>query len=221
MHSFPRFPLTHPLYHVGTLNPRDKTTYSFEGDGLSVSPDPEAWSQIARLTGITFAATKRRPRFLDWHRLTPEHQATIHTWGLNAGWVSLQTLYRVEHEDDEFEETLYEIHEDREEAWSAALQYANDDPADASALLTEYRGIVGTAALRARLNHQIPTILVPTLLTTAFVEDELRWDGVYWDDIHDPERYSAPRAVINRTQLPSWQLIPVAYTSSKSEEEVL
>ena len=47
------------VFHIGTFDIQNRKDFSYEGAGLSVSRDPEAWYKIAKLGGNTlFVLTK-------------------------------------------------------------------------------------------------------------------------------------------------------------------
>ena len=85
------------------------------------------------------------------------------------------------------------------ETYEEALQEVEDD------LPVETQVLKATPRLLHRLNCQIPLGLTFDLLTTLFVEEELAWDGVFWED--DYGYLSAPRAVIVPQQLPTWTIV--------------
>lgn len=184
-----------PLIHIGTLNPADKGEFSYEGHGLSVSTCPEEWERIAQLSGHWHTLSKPNHRFLAFHSLTMDQRQWITDWGFDHGYVSLQTAYEV---------TVYDCEEDCDrvclfETYEEALQEVEDD------LPVETQVLKATPRLLHRLNCQIPLGLTFDLLTTLFVEEELAWDGVFWED--DYGYLSAPRAVIVPQQLPTWTIV--------------
>lgn len=183
-----------PLIHIGTLNLADKGEFSYEGHGLSVSTCPEEWERIAQLSGHWHTLSKVNHRFLDFHLLTTDQRQWITDWGFDHGYVSLQTAYEV---------TVYDSEEDCDrvclfETYEEALQEVEDD------LPVETQVLKATPRLLERLKCQIPLGLTFDLLTTLFVEEELLWDGVFWED--DYGYLSAPRAVIVPQQLPTWTI---------------
>lgn len=184
-----------PLIHIGTLNPADKGEFSYEGHGLSVSTCPEEWERIAQLSGHWHTLSKVNHRFLAFHSLTMDQRQWITDWGLAHDYVSLQTAYEV---------TFYDCEEDCDrvclfETYKEALQEIEDD------LPVETQVLKATPRLLERLKCQIPLGLTFDLLTTLFVEEELMWDGVFWED--DYGYLSAPRAVIVPQQLPTWTIV--------------
>ena len=64
--------------HIGTMKPSDKGRFhnktSLEGNGLSVSEDPDAWRAIAKLGGFpTWSLTRDGSLFVDAHALQESH----------------------------------------------------------------------------------------------------------------------------------------------------
>jgi hypothetical protein len=73
------------VYHVGTLNLKDKAGDSYEGAGVSISLDPFAWVKIARIGGSPlWVAEKKRGQFLDSAKLSEDHRSTMAEWAVSA-----------------------------------------------------------------------------------------------------------------------------------------
>lgn len=94
-------PLYRPrrLWHVGEMEAgrRAKAGQSIEGTtGLSVSTEPDAWIQIAKLGGFpTWELTSAGGKFLHCHPLTDHQRADIHAWGLQNELCAQQTIWEV------------------------------------------------------------------------------------------------------------------------------
>lgn len=101
--------------HVGTLLPQDKTPYSHEGNGLSVSLHPEAWRQIARLGASAtwrIEHPSRALRMLDLHSLSPALRHQVLAWAERAGLITRRTMYSaplLDENDDIPEHKLIEM----------------------------------------------------------------------------------------------------------------
>lgn len=180
------------LFHVGTLAIGNKKAASFEGEGLSVSQCPDAWRAIARLAGDTWSISSREFVFLDAHRVSDDLLDSIFAWAVMEGFIAPTTLYGVRWFDDEMDGEMNTLFSDENEAEEEAEGFGvtveivpdyrttekfPDCTVKAGMNSIEFKDIL--LALYVRL-------MVPTL------------DGVWWEDVHDVNRYSAPRGVINR-----------------------
>ena len=191
------------LYHVGSLNAENKRDHSYEGAGISVSTHPDAWRKIARgyVTGDTYQAIKPNNKFLNATRLSKNDKKEITEWAIENDLIENTTTYRVSYYDDELESEVYSDYETYEEAEREA-----DDP--------EYiqqinNGIKPTDKLRTltRNPKMSPTGVLGYLLP-LYAED-LGYDGVWWNDVLDIGKYSAPRGVIVPSKIDTWKFIPV------------
>jgi hypothetical protein len=178
------------LWHVGTMDILLKRRGSHEGTGLSVSTEPEAWKQINKghTAGPTWELTKAGNQFLNMHSLSARSRKRIADWGIAHRLVKASALYRYEYRDDELDDTVYSDFPTRIEA---------ENEASAPEEVTEVQGLIATSKLLLRVSEDsLSPVMVPDFLATLFAEQELKIDGVWWQDILDPLAYSAPRGVI-------------------------
>lgn len=185
--------------HIGTLNPQDKGVRgdSYEGTGLSFSLHPEEWEQIARLGGSPWWETDLSSRrLLDGHALVEQWQDALAAWGEAHGWLAKTVMYRVEWFDDEMEETMSMLVASQEEA-TAELEELEEQ---GGALTVVDPCWVATAKLDEAMGRQPskqPQGDAQILQDVATVwAQEQGLDGVWWDDVLDVDRYSAPRGVV-------------------------
>ena len=61
-----------------------KSSFSYEGDGLSISINPEHWIEIANLAGDTFSLTRKEGRFADAHSFD---KGAVLTWGVEEKYI--------------------------------------------------------------------------------------------------------------------------------------
>ena len=165
-----------------------KKSHSFEGQGLSISEDPDVWRQIARLNGKLWKINAS-VRLLDFHSLTSEQVEEIFSFGEKMGWVKKQPVYSVVWFDDEWDEEMSMVFSSRQEA---------EDEADGLKDVVESEQWVTTASF--------PDSTVKPFEGGQQVLDKLSvlWvdvtqkhlDGVWWDDVFDVSRLSAPRGVL-------------------------
>lgn len=185
--------------HIGTLDPSHREASSLEGEGLSVSINPDEWQQIAKLGGRPrWAITTDRPlRFIDAHKLTPKSRASINAWGVENGIVEEVTTYTAEWWDSDMEDRVAMVCSTREEA-DEQISWMLDDDSDDGPTVTETRHLQFTAAYQRRGGHLGN---VEDLLLVEWAEGKGDVDGVWWNDELDPDNYSAPRGVLLPSRL--------------------
>jgi hypothetical protein len=192
------------LYHVGTFDSEHKKNNSLEGNGLSVTTVPDAWVKISPLiNGSCWELTKQNNKFLDAHKLNKNCKQTIIDWGVENNYIELSLTYRVSYYDDEIESEVYSDYTTREEAEAEV-----DDPNDIEIIKN---GILATKKLMRRTLSKCEPTIVFDCLIPVFVEDVLKIDGVWWNDVLDIGAYSAPRGVISLSQLPTWKKSKINY----------
>lgn len=202
--TFPLRTFKRGLYHVGTMDRSLKHNGSHEGSGLSVSTVPDAWERINSFTsGTWWKLTRPGNQFLDFHRMTRKHRKAIAEWGICNGFVRAVTLYRHRWFDDELDEERFSDYLTREEAQTEA---GFTEESEDSSPIRGVPGLVATEKLCRRIGEEkIALGLDFDLLTAVFAEDELKIDGVWWQDKLDVYAYSAPRGVIFDLRLPEWK----------------
>ena len=187
------------LYHVGSLDQSKKRSGSLEGSGLSVSTKPDAWRRIARghVAGDTYRAIKPGNKFLNARSITKKIRSDITTWALNNNLIEQATIYRVSHYDDELESTVYSDFE--------TLKQAEREAYDKEDIQEIPGGIKATNKLRSISNN--PNISATGILDYVlplYAQDQ-GYDGVWWNDILDVNKWSAPRGVIVPSMISTWK----------------
>jgi hypothetical protein len=183
------------LYHIGTLNPEDKGNDSYEGAGLSITTVPDAWMRITSLRGNLHALTKPNNVFLHFHKMKKVQRKALEQWGIEQGYIVEKEMYRI-----------YFYNEDEQKAF---MEYGNKE--EAILEKEEYQTMrkVKTIASTIKMDERVRSKLSSSssalqLLATIYVEDILKFDGVWWADILDVYAYSAPRGVIPAYRLSEW-----------------
>lgn len=193
------------LYHIGTLNPKDKGKGSQEGSGLSVTTHPYEWKRIYnRISGQLYECHKPQHLFLNAHALTDKHIDTINAWGVKNGWIEPTDYYKAYQYDSELDDTVYSIHPTYDDAEAEIYEIDDDNYVE-----HEPNGFVMTERMQETCLSYHRMHEPTDLLFTLFAEYELNIDGVWWDDILDVYAYSAPRGVIVPKRLSEWTFTPV------------
>jgi len=186
------------VFHIGTLDPGQKGEFSWEGHGLSISLDPEAWEKIAKLGGFPWwRLQKTGGSFLDYHRLSSFHRGRATRWGLREGYCVEKTGYEFSYYDDELEDDMRFTYTDRDEALVEAEGVGADEE---SVLLTTI--LVATDKLRKELHLKVDINCFDQLFC-LWAERFTSFDGVWWDDQYG--FMSAPRGVIFPSRLANWE----------------
>lgn len=178
------------LYHVGEMDINQKQLGSHEGDGLSVSTNPEAWEEInsGHTSGKWWALTKAGNKFLNFWKLSKLQRKEISDWGVQQGLATYTSVFRA------YDGGTYFEFDNREEAEKESDR------------VREIKGVpVGTSTLFSRMKqHKAETMMTLDFLVVCYAEDVLHCDGVWWADKLDVYNYSAPRGTIFNAMVPSW-----------------
>lgn len=187
------------LYHVGTMDIAQKSQFSHEGNGLSVSNCPNAWIRITggHTHGDFYLLTKPDMKLLDYYALTEEERNTISNWAITHGYVTSGKLYKTNHFGEDGE-TYYSLHGD----FADAMSEADDD----EELIQEIDGLLPTQKLIDCTFVKVELLAVFSLITCLYAEEVLDYDGVYWDEVLDISSYSAPRGMIFNSKLSSFEI---------------
>ena len=185
------------LTHIGTMDESHKKGWSLEGDGLSVSTEPESWSRIARLGGFEWWTLSRdQNRFLDAHALSDEDRKRIFDWGMERGYVDCLTAWSIPWYDDEMEQWVSNVFDSEDEALAEAESMCIEEAP------TPFETLRATDAFPDKAGRQN----ADQVLLCIWAEETTDFDGVWWDDDDDPLRLSAPRAVILKSRLSEWNV---------------
>jgi hypothetical protein len=198
------------LWHVGSMNPADKGTASYEGQGLSVSVHPEDWAAIARLgNNPTWVLTRPGGALLDAHALTDAQRDGIEAWGHQQGFVEPAQRWIVEFWDEDLDDTVTMTCLTREEADAEAEFRISAD--DSPATVREVTRFVATPAFPdPTVQPGASDIFEP--LTALWVSAHRRdLDGVWFADRYDPATLSCPRGVLAVDRVAGWN--PTVLTS--------
>lgn len=191
------------VYHVGSMDIKNKSNFSLEGSGLSVSIHPNEWSKIARLGGNEiFELSKTNGAFVDAYKIKKQHKQTIINWALENGYLIQKETYKVCWFDDELEQTVCMEFDDLAKAKD---ELGNED--EGRKLKINKKGLLPTVKLKQETHQQeIDPSQTFDLLLTIYVENTSNYDGIWWSDKLDPLNYSAPRGVIFNKMVNNWNI---------------
>lgn len=178
-----------PFCHVGAFGGKGpEERYSMEGSCLSVSDVPDAWIKIARLSGAKHYLQKERAYILDMlvAKSNPVLVNKAMYWAIDHDLAESKILYRATFEDEDGYE-CYSMHDCREDALAEV-------DGDEDCLGFE-NGYIGTKTLAKihRCSAAVDPSLVVDFCLMAYAEHVLKVDGVWWNEVMDPDRLSAPR----------------------------
>ncbi len=181
------------VHHTGTLNKNHKTKFSYEGDGLSVSIHPEAWVEIANLSGSDFILKKESGVFAEYYNFDRE---TLIQWGLQDQLIEPCTLYKIEFNDDS-DVIRYTLHDD----YNEALEEAGGD----IDLVEEVDGHRPTEKMTSLIAVKTCHSTFEKHLFGLYVQNNHpEIDGVWFDDNLDVSALSAPCGMIFSHKLDLW-----------------
>jgi hypothetical protein len=185
--------------HIGTLDVSHKGEQgaSHEGDGLSFSNHPQAWTTIAHLGGKPWWTTDLSDRaIVDGHACLHNEAILngLHEWAQAKNLAHPNVFFKASWTDGETDEVT--------SVWVSTRKRAQAELADQDEPLPveKIHGWAPTPALLQRMMQPVKDACVPhplldQLLLTAYAQDH-GWEGVWWNDTLAPARHSAPRGVI-------------------------
>ena len=196
------------VYHIGSMAGRGKPDFSLEGNGLSISQDPGAWIKIARLGGQSlFKLTKKNPRFYFADR---DDLKSIE-WGIKNDFLKSANKWRAWKTDEEGNEEYSEFDSEKE------AKNEVDDPGEIELTKGYDFGPKGIKYWKESFSSK-PRNSLATDLAPVFYAESQGYDGVWWEEILDPQRFSAPRGVIFQKKIPTWKVTQIEEIPNESVE---
>lgn len=193
------------LYHVGTMDIANKSSESYEGNGLSVSICPDVWMRLARCCTTTiWELYKSNLEMLDYYSLTENEFSIAREWGVLEGYLEDCIVYRYTYFDDEMDCDLTSIHKTFEDACKEAClenkyatfeEFKNSEESQFYNIEEEI-GFNPTDKLKKISFVNLSIDNAEDINFLLFLEKNTNLDGVYWNELLDESRYSAPRGVI-------------------------
>ena len=191
------------VYHVGNLDKgREKPRVSYEGDGLSVSQCPRDWARIMRGGGTIYELTRTDGASFFDAAVEDKPQDGVRDWCIQHNYVKNTPLFRVEWHDPEIGEQRHMLFYDEETA-KAEAEARMGTVQETTGLDLDTNGIkYWKCAFRQDPSNASP-LLIRDLLPVWFAENH-GYQGVWWNERHDPTNHSAPRGVIFQPHLGAW-----------------
>jgi hypothetical protein len=176
------------VHHVGSLDPSEKGSGSYEGYCLSVSEDPDAWIRIARLGGRETWSSQKGGAFLDILALEDGQREAIVDWAVAEGILERIVTYGFSWFDEEDESDRYCVFSTEEER-DGEMEFEEPYEAAGWRMLPE-------ALLRHGQTREAVGDFAFDLAVVDYVSATTELDGVWWHERLDPESLSAPRGAV-------------------------
>lgn len=177
------------LYHVGNLNPKEKQSFSNEGQCLSASVCPFAWISITRKNGQYHELGKTNAKFLDILQLKNNSslEKRLLKFGKEEGLIEYAKIYEYHFYSGDLDEDMTQRALKKENEWD------DDD-------IVEKMDWIGTALLAEKTGHDQKYIDAKDprdLLAICYAEHlsinkKYDLDGIFFDHEYDPIALSAP-----------------------------
>lgn len=211
-------------FHVGDLSKKVKRN-SYEGSGLSISTVPNSWRKIARLSGEVFELNKPDGRFLDVLALSLSSRRTIFEWAIVNQYLSTKKLWVYDYYDDEYRsfyqmefeslenllqtvelDELDELEEEERTHLFSAPSKVKREEKQSSIFGVERYQATEKLLLAEEWEGGCTSSISEDFAIARYTDEVLHLDGLYWDELHDVARMSAPRAVIFQSRLQEWNI---------------
>ena len=185
------------VFHTGEMDISKKSQHSHEATALSVTTEEyiEDWQKIARTAGKVYHLHKDDGKFIDFHKISDMSQ--IYNWGVEEGYLEPSDIYEVSYYDDEMKDEMTMSFRSRKEAELEASDYDEEVEVKQSFAPTEkMQSVIGTKIDQAVVDDYI----------TLLYSENISVDGVWWEDVSDVSKFSAPRGGIAPSKISSWDI---------------
>ena len=179
--------------HVGQMDISARRRGSYEGNCLSVSVNPTAWAEIARLGEEGFIL-RGRGVFVDALSLSDGMRNAIVAWGVEQGFLEKTEIFRLHYMDTELDEWRYMDCGSLNEATAEAEEVEDVDFRIESLSAFVATDSLANAAGQSAKPDSSDMAFDLTLIAFAATDDGI--DGVWWAETLDVGRLSAPRGGI-------------------------
>lgn len=229
------------VYHVGSLDPAQRGSVhhtSQEGAGLSVSLCPQAWCEIARISGELFALEHDEALYLDVLKIGRTEKRMIGEWAITAGLAAPSLRFRAWSYDPDGEQWRYALCDTREEAEAEVrADFNEDDDTPIAAIVVPeplprgHKLVESEAGLRLseagvrRAAGYGAAIDGFEFAAMFYAEDILMQSdpaivGVWWRENFDPDLLSAPRGAIFQTRVCDMRASQLEWSAHEDIETV-
>ena len=214
------------LYHVGDMTSQDKESYSYEGDGLSVSVTPISWQKIAKInSNKIFGFSKADACFVDVLKIKedPMLYGFILEWACDANLLEQKSFwsYPVFDENDQVqyfnamtkEDALLELD---------MFDYGEFNKEDS---IKEIKVPVLTSQGSDRSVRYPHNCDAFDMAVYFWVEDYVKQNydisGLWWEEDYKVEQFSAPRGLIFPQDIASFNKKREYFSKLPGEEYLL
>lgn len=200
------------LYHVGDLSgSREKPYFSQEGKELSVSPCPNIWKHITKLTGKTYKLHNPDATF---YYINPETSVTNAElcFCCKHDFITMTQGAIAEEYDIEYGTTRYWKHYNKTDAIIQAQQKElpiTDAVTDAFLPKLAAQGVQYWKTTFTQPITDISPVNIESLIpiwTMLPLTKSRSIDGVFWDHPNNPRKHIAKRGLIFQSQLHNWDI---------------
>lgn len=216
-------------FHAGAMNPALRSLVSQEGDCLSVSLCPHAWSRIARLGGRPLYELRhpRRANFVDACAvlIDPTLRDGLNSWAMDRGLAVVRKRFKAWQYDSEGEEWRYSIHDSYAQAQAQIVDELQGGPGGVSAV-EPFNGLQPTAELCRLTGIHRHDTEAENLAIYVWAASELPSilgvdiHGVAWNEAYDPAGLSAPRIGLFSNTLRDFIVRPVDWGAIADKEQL-
>lgn len=201
------------VFHVGTLDIKNRSSYSAEGEGLSVSVTPHEWCKIARghLGSQFYSVHNENASFALFDE---QHIPMLIDWAISKKYITSSEIVVYPYYDDE-----YETHcEDAFSSFESAQNEVDESEWDCLKAKTIYKPTDYFRALFKTIdvkNDPFHEIFAQYLI-------EYRPDvcGIWFNSILDPMRLTAPAGLIFDHKVKHWNITAIEESDAPIIEEV-
>lgn len=202
--------LNYPLYHMGEMDISKKSSFSYEGNGLSVSMCPLAWLNIINVSSSkVWELDKKDIKLLDYYSIPEKSRKDIIQWGIKNDYliaVEGRYIYKLY---DEFERTMDMLCDSFKEAcleacleneYSSYEDYLNSEESKKEIIIPTI-SYNPTGKLIKESLIKIDKDNIEDMVLMLYLEKYTDYDGIYWRHELDTDILSAPCGVIFNSRL--------------------
>lgn len=187
------------VYHIGTMDISKRSSFNFEGKGLSVSVTPREWLNICKgnISGNNNLLFNPNARFA-LYNLTNELKEELISYGLNQKFIKEKNIYSYSYYDDEMEMECIE--------YSESVESLIDEFEDKDGIVKQNIFIATDKMKKQMLPIKFEEKEPFTELFTLFIQAKFPiYDGIWINSDIDVLKYQAPAGTIFDHKLENWK----------------